>query len=741
MPIRWYPVQTSFKGGEISPRYFAQIDEETTQISCAEMTNYIPTLQGPAVKRLGTIFQHEAPAGARLLSMQSVDGRHTLVELTNLSCKVFIDSVAQNTLERATAFTKQVITNGKFKDGLTGWYTEPTAYKRDGKALGAYWQATSRDGEVKLICRRQEGLKQYTKMRQSFVVDTATTTGTLNYRIQYTGKTGKKTVYPSVTVKIGTTLGGNNVYNEVLTGQQYSTWDKTIGFAMPSAGFTGTLYAELYHASAGNDNYTDFLIDTFQVFTAAVGVISDVTLATPYTAAQLKNVQYVQSPYDAKEVVFVHRDHPPQELLWDTGSGTWKFQAKSFTAMPVQWVAGNYPQVCTAFQGRLVVGGTPSQSETVWFSKAADWSNLTLGSNANDGMAVTVTYRSPLRWLHGHKNVIAGAGQFEYAFQSQSGLLTPSDTQVTMQSSHGSAFVQPANLGFGLLFASEGGKKARVLELSDQDRGWLAPDVSRKVDHLLKSGIVRTAVVRAPQQMVLCVCNDGTIACITLDRQDQIAAWCRLTFNGQVKDICVMTDNDRDTPYIAIERSINGQVRTYIEAMVDMDNQNSWQYMDSAIRYTFDAPTTTITGLAHLEGMDVFVTDDKGRLVDTKTVSAGIVILDSAVMRAIVGTTYDAQLQTMPAYTSPQYGGIGSIKRYSEIGVRLLQSAIPEINGKRPPDRSAITAMNFNEPLYSGDVKIASLGYDTYAQITISEPLPLASVIVGIFGKLNSSEL
>jgi hypothetical protein len=47
---------TSFNGGELSPRMLGRVDQAIYQISAAEMLNFVPTVEGPAVKRAG--FRH-----------------------------------------------------------------------------------------------------------------------------------------------------------------------------------------------------------------------------------------------------------------------------------------------------------------------------------------------------------------------------------------------------------------------------------------------------------------------------------------------------------------------------------------------------------------------------------------------------------------------------------------------------------------------------------------------------------
>lgn len=54
------PAFTQFNGGELSPFMQARIDLDKYQAGCGRLENFIPRVQGPAVKRSGTRFAHEA---------------------------------------------------------------------------------------------------------------------------------------------------------------------------------------------------------------------------------------------------------------------------------------------------------------------------------------------------------------------------------------------------------------------------------------------------------------------------------------------------------------------------------------------------------------------------------------------------------------------------------------------------------------------------------------------------------
>jgi hypothetical protein len=80
---------------------------------------------------------------------------------------------------------------------------------------------------------------------------------------------------------------------------------------------------------------------------------------------------------------------------------------------------------------------------------------------------------------------------------------------------------------------------------------------------------------------------------------------------------------------------------------------------------------------------------------------------------------------------------MGRKKRWSEIFVQLSNSAVPKINGKRPPVRDVDTTYGTPEQLTSDDVNVTNLGYDRYGRVEIEHELPLPCHIVAIFGVLG----
>src|SRR5688500_1743468 len=62
------PIFTSWNGGELSARMQGRVDTAIYAIGAAEMFNFVPTVEGPAMKRTGFAYIRAAMASAGWLS-------------------------------------------------------------------------------------------------------------------------------------------------------------------------------------------------------------------------------------------------------------------------------------------------------------------------------------------------------------------------------------------------------------------------------------------------------------------------------------------------------------------------------------------------------------------------------------------------------------------------------------------------------------------------------------------------
>jgi hypothetical protein len=104
-------------------------------------------------------------------------------------------------------------------------------------------------------------------------------------------------------------------------------------------------------------------------------------------------------------------------------------------------------------------------------------------------------------------------------------------------------------------------------------------------------------------------------------------------------------------------------------------------------QWTIAAPTTTLQGLNHLEGMQVSILAD-GNLVTPQTVVNGAVTLPQAASSAVVGLGFTAQLQTLYLDLPGPVTVQGRRKELDQVIVRVASSATPFDVGANQLDAS-----------------------------------------------------
>lgn len=811
-----YPwVQNSFSGGEISERMWMRDDTEQYANSVRYMTNFMPTLQGSAVRTPGSRHLQElrtqadaVPADVRLIPYLTPADEEAVLVLMPGEKQLIVeplqgvapDTSIENQAGTTVTVFEVVNPNWDFSLGEDSWTFDPNwgDYYDDEIALGCrvalFPPLGSRTAWIALRWYKRKTVEpQVGYFKQTFKLPEASDRIELAYLLQANPESfGGSSVVPpdsvyTVELKIGTTDGGQDVYYRKWTNQTESDYIWEARFADQIAGTFAQdqdLYVELLASvsdqTGEKPNQLYLFMDYLQIrskVTKTIDTEGPITSAFEYTAPELQDIQYIQSPYPRvatntdmadKELVLVHPNHAPARLWLDGGAYT--FEAIPFDYTPTVWTDGGaYPSVVTAFNGRLMLAGAmiapnvgsivAAGSETVWGTRVGEWHKLTEVDPAFDptlitaasAMTFTGTYRSPIQWMHGHKDLLIGARELEYAATADN-LFQPNDIGVFKHTEAGSINVQPASFGESVVFAADGGRKAREMNLQNADQGWVAPDLTLLNPEILDIGVKRMVRLKNPHQMLVVLKNDGDLAICHIDTRAGIRGWSRIFLPGFIKDICVIQDEaGRDVLMLANQLTYGDNVgenkKVHLEAIVNWYDGAKWDYVSSSVEFvspTADG-TNVITGLNHLVGKSVQVVGQGARFTDSylgtyRVALDGTLTLENQVgepinvTRAIIGLSMKATLETLPFVT--QYPD--ARKRFSDVGVRVRNSTVPIINGYRPPERRAQNDMNTSQKLIRFNQRtMTNLGWDDFEFIRVEEVVPLRTEILGIFGEIS----
>ena len=438
--MQWHKLQSSFTGGVISDRMLARYDHPATPAATLLMQNFVPTIQGTAVRTPGTRFmelitntENEEVTAARLIPFQTPDLQQGLVYLTDGDIKLttdinkFLTPSGPAPLSRiATRLPVQIVKNFTFMKGLDDWTPMPEeSAPADGvdATFGAYWVEA---GNMARLHTRDYQYPQsepkYAEIKTSCSLPQPNNMGSLEFKLAYSpGPTARTREDFDL---ILTVVDDNDrvIYEQNFSDRfrvdenvVFTVWEEKQTLTFDSD-YEGDLHIKLSLNHEGVDQ--KYCGGISNLFYCRVWVDRDAELGdqeingeAPWTADELNAVQYVQSPYNqesvggkSKALVLVHPNHRPHWLYYNFQQNKYVLEEIPFVKNNVDgapeiipnghpdWSENNYPAACTSFNGRLILAGSQSDpvysdevvvpvnanSETVWGTEVGRWNKFSI---------------------------------------------------------------------------------------------------------------------------------------------------------------------------------------------------------------------------------------------------------------------------------------------------------------------------------------------------------------------------
>lgn len=167
--------------------------------------------------------------------------------------------------------------------------------------------------------------------------------------------------------------------------------------------------------------------------------------------------------------------------------------------------------------------------------------------------------------------------------------------------------------------------------------------------------------------------------------------------------------------------------------------------------WSISTPTDTVSGLNHLEGMEVAILAD-GSVVANQTVTNGTITLPQEYSAITIGLPYTCQLQTL--YLEPPGDSTvqGKRKNIYNASIRVEISrgiqvgtnqpdqstepnyaTVPWTNMKEVKERNALVTAGSSIPLFTGDFYInLPASWDVHGQIAVQQIYPLPANILAV---------
>ena len=251
--------------------------------------------------------------------------------------------------------------------------------------------------------------------------------------------------------------------------------------------------------------------------------------------------------------------------------------ALSSTAATKVWREGawsdyrGYPRALGLYEQRLYFGGTAAFPTRFWGSKSGDFENFEDGSLDDDGVSFVVASAesNPIMWMDGLDVLQIGTAGSEIVARagSQDEPLTPSNVAVRSQSSYGSEALQAISVGDAVLFMQRQGRRLREMAYTIEKDRYVSPDLTLLSEHVTESGINQMAFARQPDPTLMLIRDDGQLAVLTYNREQNVTAWARWTTPGSFESVTSVYGSPVDEIWASVKRTINGVTVRNIERM------------------------------------------------------------------------------------------------------------------------------------------------------------------------------
>jgi hypothetical protein len=414
--------------------------------------------------------------------------------------------------------------------------------------------------------------------------------------------------------------------------------------------------------------------------------------------------------------------------------------------------------------GTVVQPATLGSNITVWPSRTGDYENFAAGVKDDDSFSLVVPTQNEIRWLAALESLLLGTAGDEWKIGSNKleTPLTPTNFVVRQQSEYGSASVQPVKINSSLLFVDFVARKLR--EMTYVDPKYESPDLTALAEHITLNGITSIARQKNPDSILWMTLGDGSLISMTYERDQNVVAWAKhpLGGNGYAQSVCVIPGASEDVIYLSVCRTLTGDtvywegeevywedvlVTDYIGEVVYIEKMaprvftaiEDAFFVDCGVTFESVSPTSTITGLDHLDGETVKVLGD-GVVLDDAVVEDGQITAKLAgvvttVSKANVGLAQTYKLQPMRIVLG-QGQSMGKNTRVNNLVISFLNTW----GAKQGSTATGLLDINFDDVrwtnsaditgLFAGEVVVSRQGgYDPLNPILISGDSPLPCTV------------
>lgn len=425
--------------------------------------------------------------------------------------------------------------------------------------------------------------------------------------------------------------------------------------------------------------------------------------------------------------------------------------------------SGGNPSVVTFFQQRLVLGGTNSAPETLYFSQPGlyynyDISNPVQQDNSFSAPIVSTTLSDIKSLISQPGGLIVFTDGVSYLLNGGSlgSAVTPSTATANQQSFVGSNDMPPIVVNFDILTATAKGCSVRDSTYNFYANVFTGSDITIISSHLFFGyQLIDWTWAEEPYKIVWADRSDGTLLSLTFIKEQDFIGWSHHITEGgaaSFKSICTVVEaasvGYQNFTYHVIARTIGSTPVQYIEYMPERGLSSSAQdyiTVDCSISYS-GSPATSFQGGEFLAGKTCTGLADGIPIPAFVMPASGNFTLGVAASKVTVGLAFTPKLKTL-AIDTGEPTIQSKMKKINAGTIRVVNTLGLSIG----TDESNLTVMK--------DLVLGNVGSMTNTLVTglvtgdartfldplwqeqgtyyIEQPLPYPATITGVIPQLT----
>ncbi len=730
--------QPAWNGGELSARMEGRADLAVYGVAGREIANMILTVQGPAVKRSGTI--HVAPAKAAA-------NRVRLIPFTFNVTQTYV-------IEAGPGYFRFYTNDYRIETAPGTAYEIATPFAADDLA-GLYFEQSA--DVLYLVCGAHPPHELRRTSATTFALAPMETKG--GPLADQNSDHARTIIASAATGSIALTAShpvfaaghvGSFIEIEAADFRSIQAWEPAVEVAIGNKRRSDGKVYEAKALPASGSKRTGTIQPTHIEGVAWDGTSQGKDLNDKdaggvqweylYSRAGLAKITGYTSPTVVTADVV---NRLPDELV---AAGSWRWSLGWMNA------AVGWPTAIVIRDERLIFARGYEIAASV-VGDYRDFATRDESGQIQPDLAFRRRTASPnvIRWLANDRELLIGtaAGEYVAAPVNAGQALSAMNVKVPAQSFYGSQPVRPVQAGQRTLFVARTGRKLREAGFDYNSDRYQSPDMTVRSSHITAPGIIELAWQAEPEALIWALLANGRLACLTYSEEQEVRGWSShwLAGGAVVESIAVIAapDGRHDQLWLAVRRTVGGADVRHIERMMPWWEEGAALadafFVDAGVAFDSDVPVTVVPGGLHLAGETVAVLVDGAVHPDCTVAEDGHIDLQRPGRKVRFGLLYAARVTTMQLNVDNELGSAqGRLKRVVKVAMRLLETLGIRMGspaGRRDVVEFRTSAMRMDQPpaLFSGDYRQGFPGgWERDARVTIEsfQPLPFTLLSVAM---------